>query len=99
MTDVIADAQEALKQQEEKLLAVRHALINNAYQLYLPLQDFIKSLPIPQHCAGIAYAHQFLESGMLWVEKMLLQSPLILNQNQTASVPKIETVEVNEAAA
>jgi len=77
MTDVIADAQEAVKEQEQKLMAVRHSLINTAYEHYLALQKYIKALPIHQQNAGLAYAHQFLETGMLWVEKMLLQLPLV----------------------
>ena len=75
---------------------VRQALINNAYQYYGQFTKFLLSLPVNQSTPGFQHAILNIDSGMLWIEKMLQTAKLNLAQPE---VKKEEPEQVIEFSA
>ena len=81
-------------EQQEKLNLIRQTFINEAFQHYMTLVTYLKSLPIPQQIFGFQKSLSYIDDGMLWVKEVLNACPIILPSSapEPTSIAEIEKV-------
>jgi hypothetical protein len=62
---------------QEQISLIRKSLIDSTHSNYLNLINFLKTLPIPQASLQIAYT--YLDTGLLWIERMVSTMQLTLS--------------------